>query len=121
MAIPNIKFTNGAITYRQGTDAQISLFLKDAAQAPVNVSGWSIRFVMKKDYASAPILVDLAVNSGITIIGNEIQIVFSKTCFKGVLKEQSIAGVYQIDGTDTNGRTQVLLDGTITVLKDLIP
>lgn len=117
---PNISYTSGSIVYRQGTDAQISLFLKDAGGVAIDTTNWSFRFVAKKDYSSSGTLIDLGVGTGITVIANEIKLTFSASCFTGSLREQSIAGVYQIDAVDGNGMTQVILDGAITVLKDLI-
>lgn len=119
--IPNIKYQSGVITYRQGTDAEISLVLKDAANVVIDPTGWSIRFVAKKDYVSSSgILIDLTVGSGISIVGTSIKLSFTPTSVLLPIKEQSITAPFQIDGVDLNGKTQVLLDGTMTILKDLI-
>ena len=121
--VPNIKFTAGtnAITYRQGTDAAIALSLKDGANAPIDAAGWTIRMVARPNYSAPTAIVDLStVNGAITISGSTITINFVQDCVKSFIKEQSLVGVYQVEATDSAGKKQVLLDGTFTVLKDLV-
>lgn len=121
--VPNIKFVSGsnAITYRQGTDAAISLTLKDSANAPIPAVGWTIRMVARPNYSAPTSIVDLStVNGAITISGSTITINFSQDCVKAFIKEQSLVGVYQVEATDSAGKKQVLLDGSFTVLKDLV-
>lgn len=121
--VPNIKFVSGgnAITYRQGTDAAISLTLKDSANAPIPAVGWTIRMVARPNYSAPTSIVDLStVNGAITISGSTITINFAQDCVKAFIKEQSLVGVYQVEATDSAGKKQVLLDGSFTVLKDLV-
>ena len=118
--IPNIKFTNGAISYRQGTDAAISLFLKNSSGVAVPATGWAIRFVGKLNYNSASNILDLSTtNSKIEIVGNEVRIYFAQDSVKAFIKDQTISGVYQIEAIDTSNKKQILLDGTITIYKDI--
>lgn len=121
--IPNIKFVAGsnAITYRQGTDAAISLTVKDATNTPIDVSGWVIRMVARPNYSAPTAIIDLSTpNGAIVISGSTITINFAQDCVKAFIREQSLVGVYQVEATDLAGKKQVLLDGAFTVLKDLV-
>lgn len=120
MSLPNIKFASGTITYRQGTDAAISLFLKNSAGVAVPATGWAIRFVAKLNYNAASNIIDLSTtNNKIEIVGNEVRIYFAQDSVKAFIKDQTINGVYQIEAIDTDNKKQILLDGVITIYKDI--
>lgn len=128
--IPNILYTsNGAITYRQGTDASIAITVKNSDGAVINMTGWSFRFVAKTDFNATSALIDLP--SSKLILGNvsissvvytngQLLIVFDDDCVKGRITDKSVDGVYQLLATDADGKKQMIMDGKFTVLKALV-
>jgi hypothetical protein len=128
--IPNILYTsNGAITYRQGTDASISINVKNSAGDFIDMTGWSFRFVAKTDFNATSALIDLpstklilgnATVSNVVHTNAQLLIVFDDDCVKGRITDKSVDGVYQLLATDADGKKQIIMDGKFVVLKALV-
>lgn len=120
--LSNLTFNQSTlnITYRQGTDAALQLTLKDSTNTAVDATGATVKMVVKLNYTSPTNLITITSPTDITITNNQVSIYFRNDCVKGFIKDKSTSAVYQIELTFANGQKQVLLEGSFTVLKDIV-
>lgn len=119
--IGNIAFSGGNITYRQGTTAALQLTLKDDTGAAIDPTGWTFKLQGRVNYAAKGTILDLSsTGNQITVSAGKVNVYFVETSVSSYIKDQTLSGVYQMEGTDTQGVKQIILDGKITIIKDLV-
>ncbi len=120
--LSNLTFSQSTsnIILRQGTDSALQILLKDSTNTPIDLTGATVKFVAKLNYTATTNLISLSSPNDITISGNQIIINFNNSCVKGYLKDKTTTGVYQIELVYPNGSKTAILDGTLTIIKDLV-
>lgn len=117
--VENISYSAGAIVYKQGTHAEISIRLKSGTTT-TSLTGYAASLEIQKDYATK---VNAAVISG-TIASNTsgdyFVFTFTPTSLSGVrMVTDEVDYVYQIKVIDAAAKVSIPLQGTITIIKDL--
>jgi hypothetical protein len=117
--VENISYTDGLITYKQGTNANLILSLsKNGALSAL--AGYSAILVIQKSYASPTTYATLSAEINNIANGAYMNFKFLPGSLETItLTTDFVDMVYQIKITDDLGNVSIPLRGTIRIYKEL--
>lgn len=109
-----------AMTIYQGANLTLPLTWKDSAGAAIDVTGYSARLVARQNTVDDPILMDLTSGAGTIVVGTTDGLfTITMTAAQTAALDFDQAN-YQMEVTSGSGYVTRLLQGTVTLSKELV-
>lgn len=118
--VENISYSDGLITYKQGTHANIILRItKNDIVSPL--VGYSAKLIIQKSYSSATTYCELQAEINQLTTGAYMTFKFIPTSLETVVLTTDFTDmVYQIKTIDETNTISIPIRGTIRIYKELI-
>ncbi len=118
--VENISYSSGAITYKQGTNAQLAIRLKVDNTTPIALSGYTAVLEVQKDYTAKTNDCQITATHEYQPEGDVLIFAFVPSSLSAVrLSTDSSERVYQVKITDVDGKVSIPLQGVFTLIKDI--
>lgn len=106
----------------QGSTFRKQIIWKDGdTGSPINLTGYSVRLQARRSYYDDEVLIDMSsTNGAIQIVPAEGKFVLQLTAAQTALYEDWTKAKYSVRVTSSGGVVTKLLEGEITLVKDII-
>jgi hypothetical protein len=113
MAILN--YRNTGFSWPRGDSLPFDLEFKDENDVPVNITGWSVYFTLKRNKNDVDIIISKTITDLTDPINGKITFTIS------AIETNALLGVYYYDCDliTTQGSAYAIVSGTITFLQDI--
>lgn len=107
------------ITIEQGATFQLHLVYKDSGGTPIDISGYTARMQVRREYSSPTPLLDLNTENGGITLGDatgKVDVVAADTATRAITAK---SGVYDLELISPGGVVTRLIGGTVLVTPEV--